>query len=94
MPLQTYDVEIKAQANSQRAVEAESTAEIGAYKWTTEGAVKGFCRVFRNAVRALIARIFLYPQSVRFFRELRWQRGGYSPSLWQIISVAKGGFFV
>lgn len=48
MPLQTYDVEIKAQANSQRAVEAESTAEIGAYKWTTEGAVKGFCRVFRN----------------------------------------------
>lgn len=37
----TYDVEIKAQADSQRATGAEIVAEIGAYKWTTEGAAKG-----------------------------------------------------
>lgn len=109
MPFQTYEAEIKMPARSQRADVAESSAESEALNGLPRVRSKGYgyvgdCaakRIFVRVgalsiprrVRALIARICRYPLSARF-RELRWQRGEFSPSLWQDLPVSEGGFFV
>jgi len=72
----TVDVEIK----TDRALsESRSCCELGRtqiVKWTTEGAMKGFSRVFRDEKAYVSCQEYVSILiSVRIFRKTRWHRG-------------------